>query len=170
MFKKIDKIDITEEERASMLSVDQKKCDFLRWSKRDIPFHFELPATVLSFLENIELNEEEDDVEVIIHSYPLWVMRDWYFIYDQIISSFFTKLPVQWHSLPSLYVNQSNQWRVESIRMDELKKIQDGLNPFLQYLHRGNSTFRIHFPDVCMNEFFEDAIMTYNYYLYQKTN
>lgn len=114
---------------------------------------------------NLGLNcyffEGNDDAEIIIKNYPFWLIRDWYFIYDEFVSSYFNKTTIQWNSLPSLYLGH------DEITHDLFEQIYEGMTETLYYCHEQNTVFHNIFPDAEIN--FYEITEYYVSYLYQKT-
>lgn len=121
--------------------MEQDKLDFLNWVFKKQKPDFCLPETLLKALSKINLQpkkqepveieeEEEDNIEIILQIYPFWSIHDWYFIYDDWISSHYTYRPIQWTDLPSNFINHicpisRNQWNL----------IREGMPKFLYYIN-----------------------------------
>lgn len=104
--------------------------------------------------------EGDDDADIIIREYPFWLIRDWYFIYDEFVSSYFNQTSIQWNSLPSLYLGHGE------ITPDLFEQVYEGMAETLYYRHDQNTVFHRTFPGAQIN--FYELTEYYVSYLYQK--
>lgn len=78
---------------------------------------------------------------IIYINYPFWLVRDWYFLYDQWLMSYFSGMPmlIHWDNLPSLYFNKED--RIQTNISEIVGDIVEGMPSFLEYIHSQNKLF-----------------------------
>ena len=147
-----------------MASIFLAKNTFIDWAQnqkkeRRKPF-VELPPELLNCFERFQISklrerencnnaepeeeEEDDGITITLHQYPLWAVRDWFYIYQQWVNIALNYTAYYsanyWQNMPSL--QEKFEKKVSSVSQIVFREICDGMSGFLHYLFQNDRSIQ----------------------------